>query len=693
MAKHSATNTKKTNQATRQPVAPKQMVIDKSGPKKTQWILAAIIAVFGMLLYANTYHHTFVLDDYSVIAENKITKGGVDSLGSIFKSGYREGNYTVSDALYRPFTKAMFAIEYDKMGGEEYFADPDHTPTLMHAINIILYGFLCAFIFLSFLKFFPDHFYAVLIASLLFTFHPIHTEVVANIKSRDEILNLFFIIASLRFAFQYGKSSNALNIIGIAGFYFLALLTKESAITYVALLPVTMYFFRSKPVTIVISVVAAVVITGIYLQIHHNVIGTIGLKQSTIPVADNSLMQEGSTTFTRMLTAIYILGLYLLLLIFPHPLSSDYSFNTIEMVKTFGHPGLLLSLVVHIALVVLAIRGLKKRALYSYAILFYIITISIVSNLIPGALIGTNMAERLIFGPSLGFCILVGVGLETLFKLVKQVPASISNLFSKPWVFVLLVPVLVAFAVKTHNRNKDWKNVSTLFNKDIKTVPNSVHMLLYHAGMITNSDSLAIKTPQQKINTLQLAEKELVKAKNMLATFPNVYGSLARVYKETGEFYMQNQNPKAANDYYIKAIDEYRINIRYTSTDPTSYNNLATCFFAIGRYDSAEVYFTQAMKSSPICYDDAMANLGSVYGMYGVASQNAGRKEEAVMNFNRSIDMFNKALECNPNNIQSYQFLGVTYNNLGDTAKARPYLVKFQEMQQQKMQRLEKMKK
>ena len=75
-------------------------------------ILALVAAAFAFLLYANTLGHDYVLDDFSVIKENTITKRGTAALGEIFSSAYRAG-YTITDTkLFRPIPKAMFAIEW-----------------------------------------------------------------------------------------------------------------------------------------------------------------------------------------------------------------------------------------------------------------------------------------------------------------------------------------------------------------------------------------------------------------------------------------------------------------------------------------------------------------------------------------------------------------------------------------------------
>ncbi len=678
----------------------------KTGKKNNLHLFTFIfIAVCGMFLYSNTVNHDFVLDDFSVIAENTITTGGMDTISTVFKTGYRQGNFTVEDNLYRPLTKAMFTVEYDLSGGKPYYQQSGGKPFLMHFINVILYGLLCGFIFLTLRRFIPGQYYLALVTTLLFTFHPIHTEVVANIKSRDEIVALFLLLGSLWFVKSYVDKNKIVDLILAIFIYFFALFAKESTITYVALAPITMYFLTSAKWPKILTVsVFMLAVTGIYLLIHRSVIGSIGLVTELIPVPDNSIM-ESKDFGVRKMTAIEILGRYLKLMFIPHPLSSDYSFATIPLVKSAANPGFIAAFLIHIGLLVYAIMGFRKRSIASFAIFFYFITISIVSNLF--IYIGTNMAERLVFIPSLGFCLLIAFFIIKLLKLEKTTPQLIQDVFTqKALLWLILVPLLIIGTVKTIDRNQDWKNVSTLFNADIKTVPNSVHMLLYHAGMITNTDSLALKDSTQKIITLRLAEKELLKADSLWEPFPNGHSLLGRVYKEMGEYYAARRKGVQAGELYNLAIKHYKRTLELNAKDPTTFNNYATCYFAVGRYDSAEVNFKKAIDITPICYADALANLGSVYGTYGNIARSQGKMEEDKGNvagaqqkyqeankfFSMAIDMFNQTLVCDPNNIPANQFMAMTYINLGDQAKAAPYTQRYNELMQKKQERLNQFK-
>src|SRR6202042_67790 len=91
---------------------------------------------------------------------------------------------------------------------------------------------------------FKDNPVIAFIAALLFVIHPIHTEVVANVKSRDEIMSLLFLCITFIFAFKYQEQKNKWFIIAGLVSYFLAFLSKEYAIGMVVLLPLAFYLFN-----------------------------------------------------------------------------------------------------------------------------------------------------------------------------------------------------------------------------------------------------------------------------------------------------------------------------------------------------------------------------------------------------------------------------------------------------------------
>ncbi len=91
-------------------------------------VLMLIVALFAFIIYSNTLDHKYVLDDFGVIPENLITKKGVSALPEIFSSTYRAGTNLIDNSLYRPLSKAMFAIEWQMA---------PNSPALSHWMNVL----------------------------------------------------------------------------------------------------------------------------------------------------------------------------------------------------------------------------------------------------------------------------------------------------------------------------------------------------------------------------------------------------------------------------------------------------------------------------------------------------------------------------------------------------------------------------
>ncbi len=626
--------------------------------KKMIWRLALIIGIFSFLIYSNTLHHGYVLDDESVIKSNVQTQGGISSLKAIFTSDYRAGFPNANSNLYRPLSKAMFAVEWQ--------LSPNN-PTLSHFINILLYAILCSLLFMVLLRLTKLNVYVVFITALLFAAHPIHTEVVANIKSRDEILSMFFILLSMQALLNYVRDKNTRSFIGYLFCFFLALLSKESAMVYIGLVPLILYFFTETETKNNVRITLSAAAIGIFfLVLHYKIIGSVGL--SNIPVIDNSLLIT-KKFFEQKATAILILGKYLLLLIFPHPLSSDYSFDTIPLVTSFANAGFLLALLVHVGLLIYALLKLKEKQILAFCIFFYLISMSIASNIF--MLIGTHMAERLLFLPSLAFCLAAVYGLCKILKINTADPNLKWSVFlnnAKSLVGIAAV-IVIAYSAKTVIRNKDWAANSTLFAKDLETVPNSAHMLMYSADYLSNTDTLKLFSPEEQQVRLLKAQKYINKALSIYNLFPDAHYLSGRIW-------YQFKN-------YGEALKSYSAAMALNPGLESYHNNVGTCLFALGRYEEASKEFEKAAELNPNDADPPF-NMGSACGSMGEAYRSKGDMENANKLFLIAIDNFKKAIRLNPNYKSAYQFLGTTYNNIGDTINGQIYLQKASQIQVKK---------
>ncbi|MEO6167212.1 MAG: glycosyltransferase family 39 protein [Chitinophagales bacterium] len=148
-------------------------------------------------------------------------------------------------------------------------------------------------------------------ATLLFVAHPIHTEVVANIKSADEILCLLFSLTSLWAIVKYARSNRIPYLLIAAMTIFLGMLSKETAITMLVVAPLTVYFFsESNARKILISTISFIAAFALYIAIRISVLkGLTGFEE--IQIINNSLAAAGGNSMIRIATAIAIIGTYL----------------------------------------------------------------------------------------------------------------------------------------------------------------------------------------------------------------------------------------------------------------------------------------------------------------------------------------------------------------------------------------------
>ena len=209
--------------------------MEKSISKKYLYI---IIGIAAFLLYANTLGHDYTVDDTTVIKNNKFTVQGFAGLDEIFTTSYRAGYWDRTEGLYRPISVAMFAMEW---------AIAPEQPWLGHFMNVFIYALTAVVLFSlmrSLLR--KMHPFIPLLVTLLWIFHPVHTEVVANIKSRDELLSFFFGILTLRLLMLHLDSKKTYALIVSFIVFFLGLLSKENSVTWAGVIPLAIWCFTNE---------------------------------------------------------------------------------------------------------------------------------------------------------------------------------------------------------------------------------------------------------------------------------------------------------------------------------------------------------------------------------------------------------------------------------------------------------------
>ncbi len=687
-------------------VTPAVKTVDSLMHKRAVSYAAWICALFAFLLYANTLNHEYTVDDGTVISNNKITKKGVSAIPEIFTTSYRAGFWERSEGLYRPLSVAMFAIEWELAA---------ENPAPGHWINVILYsltGLLMLYLFASMFRNYS--LLLPLFATLLFIAHPLHTEVVANIKSRDEILCLLFSLLTLFWLHKWLLSKKLLYLAGSAAAFFLAYLSKENAITLVAIIPLFIWFFSDVDLKSNFKTSAVFIgVTALYLVIRISVLGALtGTAEKQL--INNSIL--GAQNYADQLaSAIAIMGKYIYLLFIPHPLSFDYSFNQVPVVS-FGSATALIATAICVFLVWRAFAGIAKKDPLSFGLLFFFGTIALVANVL--FLIESTMAERFLYMPSVGFAIALTFFILKYAGMLKVSPNFNlpGYLKEKPFVSSLFLIVLVLFSAKTISRNADWKNNLLLLSKDVKTAPNSARIRYAYGSALLIEKALKEDDATLKNNYLDKSIAELEKGVAILPNYAEAWNHLGIAYKE------KNNGPAAIAafekarsfkdfkdaDFYISAGLAYGIGKKYDqavadftralSIDPTNaeaYNNRGLYLTEKGSIDSALVNFDQAIRLKNDFYQayynkgNALAKAGNFAGAvaqyleslkskpgYIDALLNLGNSYAAMGDYTNALKCFQQVEKAEPQNSKVLYNIGITYRILGDEQNALSYIDK-----------------
>ncbi len=646
---------------------PLQKVFNKSA-------LGWLVFLLGVLLYSNTFNHDYTVDDITVISGNRITQQGVSAIPELLTTPYRIGYWQRKENLYRPLSMVMFAIEYEIAPA---------SPALSHMVNVLVYGLTGWLLYLLLLQLFAGNALIALVCAVLFIAHPIHTEVVANIKSRDELLSLFFCLGALFNLFKYLASNKMGWMLLALSSYMLALFSKENAVTFMAVIPLAIYFFSSEKIKRIVSLTLLFLIpVAVYFSCRFVVLKDLGAYDEVMLI-NNSLV--GADSFGgRLATALGVLGKYMMLLLLPLTLVSDYSYNQIPVVG-WDNVGVLLSVATLAAMTIFALMQLKKRTVFSFSVLYFFITLSVVANVL--FLIESAMGERFVYMPSVGFAMVTGFLLVSFLAEKNQTMyASLSDMINKNTKLFAVVGIVFAlYAFKTVTRNVDWKNNLTLLEADVKNSPNSAREQYAYGSATVVERAWDEPSPQKRDQLLQKGINHLQKAVEIWPEYADAYNML-------GKAYMKLEDATSAAYTFDKAQS-----IK-TFSDAAFYSDASLAYFSAKQYDKAIVAMQKSVAIDPL--PEGWSNLGmymtesgkpveaiaplqkaiALKPDFAKAHYNLGLAFARLQNFDQAIVHFEKALELSPTSEENLNNLGNCYAAKQDYAKALDYFLRVEKL-------------
>jgi protein O-mannosyl-transferase len=645
-----------------------------------------IIALFSFLVFYNTLGNDFVFDDESVV-QNYSAIRSLSSIPKFFSA--EEGFHKVIGNYYRPVVYTTYTIDYSLWG-----LNPYGFHLTNNLINLIASLFLLAILIRLFAKY-KYGLLASLLATLIFSAHPVHTEAVSWVSGRTDSLVTLFFFAAFYFYITYSELKENKYIILSFVFYALGLMSKEMIVTFPVIIILFDFLWKKKSVKDIINdwklYSYFIGLTVLYLIIRYS------LLHSTIERTTYNYFY-GKDFITTAATMLKTIPVYLKLLVFPVGLLYHYN-GVLPDSNSFADLNVLFSVLLILVLLILALYFYKNYSKISFIILFVFVTFLPVMNIIPTM---NFMAERFLYITSFSFSLLIA------YVIAKYINKSNLKI-----VVGLSILVIVIFSTLTIKRNAEWKDNNTLYstadgvdgsvllvncgniyanNKQFdeafvryqRSIAVRYNNVLAHhnTGLIYlirgNLDSAEIKFKDGlKIDSLspdgyfQLANvyqqenripEAIERLEKLQSIVPDYRGSKAllenlkigitespqmiprsdvngkidagkikELEKRSYDFYQQGK--------YNEAIKDINEMMSINPFGKSGYlNNLALCYEGLGNNDKAKEYYIEAVK-----IDSSNANaLSGLAGSY----LKTGDKKKAV-------DYYKKVLIINPNDQNS----------------------------------------
>ena len=482
------------------------------------WTLLAL-AVLGLIAYANCLDNPLIIDDRILIEDDpRIQEGRTLELAT---GEYWPGAH--GNRLYRPLTSLSLAASWALTP----------TPRGLRLPNLALHVGCGLLVWMLAVRL-TGSTVGGFAAAALFVVHPIHTNCLNSAVDRAEIAAAFFSLLTLLLVWpdrrqmsdrpRVGgwRGNRVLATLAACVCFGAALLFKENAITTIGILlladlcvlggpgepvehahvaDITDRRRSSGPPSswrrwvssrLIPYVIPLVVVAAGYVTLRAAVLPSVSRPVEDIPVVDNiiahpeyGLSKGDSVVLARWGTPVAVFGKAAGLLLIPEPLCWDYSYAAIDSVKRAADPRFVFGALVLSALVGVGVASYRRRRGTLFAIGLFIIAYSLTSNTF--LVIGTVFAERYLYLPSVGFCLLIGV-LSAHASASFSAPARTSARAVAGLVLVLLGVGLVVGTTLTIERNRDFSSEARLDRVDLETNPRSCRLLtavasdLYAAG-------------------------------------------------------------------------------------------------------------------------------------------------------------------------------------------------------------------
>ncbi len=502
--------------------------------------------------------------------------------------------------IYRPLRTLDFAIDYNLGGG---------TPFVFHFRNILYHAFAAVLVFLVLLELLGQTKGArrgALFGSIFFVLHPVHTEVVAWITSRGDLLLIVFFLFALLMHMR-GRTIPA------SVFLVLALFSKESAVVFVGAAVLVDLLRRAR------------LRFGWYALYTALAIGYVGVWKLVMSSYDAGGMAHlenwwGGSYGGNLLVMSQGFMLYVKELVLPIDFVIDYHIPALGHATTGSTVSILVLCLVGIGAIVAGRRS-------QFALAFFLVTLFPTSNLL--IKVGIPTAERFLYLPSVGLCFLAA-----------------------PWLARtrLAFAVFACFFLLTFARSLDWRTSQILWDATNARAATprglSSRISTELDAAIAAREALKGAMPSEArahyksmvdhaLNVIRRADELLDLYENQIRMKPGLYGSAALSRKANALMILER--PKEALEAADRAL---RLSPDPEDADPSAWFNAALALQGLGEYADAAANLEKAREVDYDGAGDLTPAIAAMWVKAAKAQEDSGDRAKALSFYRRSWDNF-----------------------------------------------------
>nr|XP_039261705.1 protein O-mannosyl-transferase TMTC3-like isoform X1 [Styela clava] len=623
----------------------------------------------SVILYFNTTFCGFVFDDFSAVLNNKDLDVNATWSNLLWNDYWGTPMHLErSHKSYRPLTVLTFKLNNLMFGLE---ASSFHVVNIVLHISVcVLYYWMCcvtcekcskhdsAIKFEQRTKLEKNQTNVILnsnnskksekwqsvayVATALFTVHPVHTEAAAGVVGRAELLSAVFMLLT----FLYFAKFKPLYFLLALLFFICAIASKEQGITVLAICVVYDFFVAHKlsPLEFLSLRKTSTIYVGLRSAIFCFIacvilywrVSIMGDSLPSFVKFDNPAAL--SETPTRQLTYNYLLAINAWILVNPSDLLCDWSMGTVPLVNDWTDVRNILTAIFWLLLLSLSWIAVSKKDSNSKMILmglsFIVFPFLPASNLFFP--VGFVVAERILYLPSMGYCLIMAVGFVKLQN----------NSKNKLFIYYAFAILCVCFATKTILRNLQWQSDYTLFQSGLQVTKNN--------AKIWNNVGHSIEIKQPEMALLYFTEAAKIQ--------PDDIGShmnVGRIKKRLGLYEDAEKAYRKAKDQLPKHVPGKMITAKIAPDDLQLFVHLGNLMkMNKSRWEEADALYKEAL-SMRNDFADGYINRGEILML--------------MERYNEAVDCYKNALKYTHHIDDMYFNLGVIHSQMGNITGAIEY--------------------